>query len=104
MWRNKIQISRKCWKPVSKCHQVKHRQCGAQSGVINTQIFSRLPIHPLVKKGHLLTLNTKLRLQQTIQMALVQDIRITTKKYVCMLKDLQTTLKSINQIRPVLMP
>ena len=60
--------------------------------------------HPWVKKCHSVTLNTKLRLQLTIQTALVQDIRLMTKKYVCTVKDLKTTSKSINQIRPVLMP
>ena len=53
---------------------------------------------------HLLTLNTKLRLQLSIQTALVQDIRLRTKKHVCMVKDLKATSKSTNQIRPVLMP
>ena len=49
---------------------------------------------------HLLTLNTKLRLQLSIQTALVQDIRLRTKKHVCMVKDLKATSKSTNQIRP----
>ena len=44
MWRDKIQISRKCGKPVSKTRQDEHRQCGARSGVINTQIFVSLPV------------------------------------------------------------
>ena len=39
----------------------------------------------------------------TIRMALVQDIHLTTKKYVCTVKDFKTTSKSINQIKPVLM-
>ena len=57
-----------------------------------------------VKKRHLLTLNTKLQLQLTIRTALVQDIRLTTEKYVCTVKDFKTNSKSINQIRTVLMP
>ena len=39
MCRNKIQISRKCGKLVSKTHQDKQHQCGAWYGVIDTQIF-----------------------------------------------------------------
>ena len=35
--------------------------------------------------------------------ALVQDILLTTKKCVCMVKELKNNFKSINQIRPVLM-
>ena len=66
--------------------------------------FLRPPAHLWAKKHHLLTLNTKLTLQLTIWMALVQDVRLTTKKCVCTVKDLYTTSKSINKIRPVLMP
>ena len=77
------------WGPV-RCHQ-------------HTYFF--VPAHPpLGQKCHLLILNTKLRLQLTIWMALVQDIRLTTKIYDCTEKDLKTTSKSINQIRPVLVP
>ena len=76
----------------------------AQSGVIDTQIFSRPPTHPWVKKRHSLTLNTKLQLQLTIRTALVQDIRLMKKNCVCTVKESKTTSKSINQIRPVLMP
>ena len=50
-----------------KARQNKRCQCGAQSGVIDTQICSPTPTHPWVKKRHLLTLNTKLRLQLTIR-------------------------------------
>ena len=59
---------------ISKIRQDKQHQCGVWSGVIDTQIFSRPPAHPWVKKHNSLTLNTKLRLQLTIWMALVQDI------------------------------
>ena len=104
MWRDRIPISRKCGKPFSKTCQGERRQCGARSGVINTQIFSRPPTHPWVKKHHSFTLNTKLQLQLTIWTALVQDIHLTTKNCVSMVKDYKTTSKSINQIRPVLMP
>ena len=104
MWRDIIPISRKCGKPVSKTCQGEHRQCGAWSGVINTQIFSRPPTNPWVKKHHLFTLNTKLQLQLTIWTALVQDIHLMTKNCVSMVKDYKTTSKSINQIRPVMMP
>ena len=92
MWRDKIQIYLKCGKPVSKTCQDEHHQCGARSCVINTQIFSHKPIHLWVKKCHSLTLKYK------------QDIHLTTKKYVCTVKDFKTTSKSINQIKPVLMP
>ena len=68
MWCDKIQISWKCEKPVSKTHQDEQRQCGAQSGVIDKQIFFS------TNHRHSLTLNTKLQLQLTIRMALVQDI------------------------------
>ena len=78
MWRDKIQISRKCGKPVSKTH--KHCQCWAWSGVIDTQIFSRPPSHLWVKKRYSLTLNTKLRLQLSIRMALVQEICLHGKR------------------------
>ena len=50
---------------------------------------------PVVKKHHSLSLNTKLLLQLTIRTWLVQDISLTTKKYVCTVKDLKTTSKSI---------
>ena len=47
MWHDKIQIQntvyQKCGKPVSKTRQDGQRQCEAQSGVINTQIFLRPP-------------------------------------------------------------
>ena len=49
MWHDKIQISRKCGKPVSKTRQDEQRQCGYRSGVINTQIFFR-PAHPPVSQ------------------------------------------------------
>ena len=42
MWRDKIQMSRKCGKPVSKTRQHEHRQCWAWSSVIDTHNFSRL--------------------------------------------------------------
>ena len=74
MWPDKNQIYQKCEKPVSKTRQDIQRQCGTRSGVINTQIFLRPPTHRWVKKCHLFTLNTKLRLQLTIWTALVQDI------------------------------
>ena len=80
MWRDKIQYE-KGGKPVlKKTYQDQQRQCGARSSVIDTQIFSRPPFHLWVKKHHSLTLNTKLRLQLTIRMALVQDICLMTKK------------------------
>ena len=41
MWRDKIQINRKCEKPVSKTRQEEERQCGARSGVVDTQILKR---------------------------------------------------------------
>ena len=94
MWPDKIQIYQKCEKPVSKTRQDIQCQCGTRSGVINTQIFLRPPTHRWVKKCHLFTLNTKLRLQLTIWTALVQDICLTIKKYFCMVKDLKTTSKS----------
>ena len=109
MWHDKIQISRKCGKPVSKTHQDKHCQSGARSGVIpiDTQIFSLRPTYPAVgKKISLVNFKHKLTTsaKYTDGQALVQDIHLTTKKYVCMVKDFKTTSKSINQIRPVLMP
>ena len=58
MWRDKIQISRKCGKPVSKTRQDKHRQCGALSGVIDTQILGRGlrdPNFRVCKKNYTLT-------------------------------------------------
>ena len=48
MWRNKIKIYQKCGKPVSKTRQVEPRQCGALSGVFDTQIFLHPPTHPWV--------------------------------------------------------
>ena len=39
MWRDKIQIFRKCGKPVSKTRQDKHCQRGARSGVIDTETY-----------------------------------------------------------------
>ena len=79
-------------------------QSGAWSGAINTQIFLCPPTHSWVKKCHWLTLNAKLGLQLTIQMALVRDISLMTKKCVCTVKDFKNSSKSINQIRPVLLP
>ena len=101
MWHDKIQISRKCGKPVSKTRQREHRQCWAQSGVINTQIGLCPPTHLWVKKKTSLV-NFK---QKITTSANYKDvIGLTTKKYVCMVKDFKTTSKSIHQIRPVLMP
>ena len=40
MWRDKIQIYQKAGKPVSKTHQDEQCQCGARSGIVDTQIFS----------------------------------------------------------------
>ena len=74
------------WETVSKTRQEERRQCGARSGVINTQNFLGPTTHPWVKKLHSLTLNTKLQLQLTMY-TLVQDMRLTTKKYVCTVKD-----------------
>ena len=75
---------------------------GAQSGVINTQIFSHPPTHPPVgKKMSLINFKHKIT---TIQTALLQDIRPMTKNCVCTVKYSRTISKSVNQIRPVLMP
>ena len=41
MWRDKIQIYQKYGIPVSKTRQGEQRQCGARSGVVDTQIFSK---------------------------------------------------------------
>ena len=41
MWRDKIQIYQKLGKPVSKTRQDEERQCGARSGVVDTQILKR---------------------------------------------------------------
>ena len=92
------------WESGLKTRQNEQRRCGPQYGVDKQICFSQTPTHPWVKKRHSLTLNTKLRLQLTIQTALVQDIRLMTKNCVCTVKDSKTTSKSINQIRPVLMP
>ena len=79
MWHDKIQISRKCGKPVSKTHQDKHCQSGARSGVIpiDTQIFSLRPTHPAVgQKTSLVNFKHKLTTlaKYTDGQALVQDI------------------------------
>ena len=86
-----------------KALQNEEHQCGARYGVVDTQIFSCLPTHLWVKKRHSLTLNTKVLLQLAIQTALVQDILLMTKKCVYIVR-LKNYFKSINQIRPVLMP
>ena len=55
--------------------------------------FRAHPPTQWVKKCHSLTLSTKLQLQLTIWRALVQNICLTTEKYVCLVKDFKTTLK-----------
>ena len=102
-WRNKIQIYQKYGKLVFKARQNKLRPRGPVQCHRHTDFFLRSPTHPWVKKCHWLTLNTKLRLQLTIQTALVQDICLMTESCVWTLKGSRTTSKSINQIRPVLM-
>ena len=86
---SKILEIRKYRKPVFKARQNKWHQCGAQFGVIDTHIFFAPTRPPVGQNHHSLTLNTKLRLQ---------DIHLMTKNCVC------STSKSINHIRPVLMP
>ena len=76
MWRDKIQIYQKCGNRFQKPAKTNSVSVGTGS-VLST----------------LITLNTKLRLP--LWMALVQDIPLTTKKYVCTVKDLKTTSKSI---------
>ena len=103
-WRDKIQIYQKYGKPVFKARQKQTASVGPSPVSSTPRLFSRPPTHPWVKKRHSLTLNTKLQLQLTIRTALVQDICLMTKNCVCTVKESKTTSKSINQIRPVLMP
>ena len=93
MWCDKIQISGKCKKPVSKTHQDEQRQCGAQSGVIDTQIFLHPTTYPIPMGQKMSLVNFKHKITTS---ALVQDIHLTTKKYVCTVKDLKNNFK-INQ-------
>ena len=92
-WRNKIQIYQKCGKPVSK---------PAKTNSVSVGPCTHAPTHPWVKKTSRVNFKQKIT-TSTIRIALVQDIRLTTKKCVCIEKDLKTTSKSINQSRPVLM-
>ena len=64
-----------------KASQNKQSQCGAKSGVVDTDFFA--PTHPPVgqKKS---PVNFK---QLTIRTALVQDIHLMIKKCVCTVKD-----------------
>ena len=87
------------WETGSKTRQNEQRQCRVQCSVVDTKIFSCPITHPWVKKHHSLTFKHKIR-----SSALVQDIHLMTKKYVCTEKDFKRLKKSINQIRPVLMP
>ena len=60
MWCDKIQISGKCKKPVSKTHQDEQRQCGAQSGVIDKQIFFATNHPPMGQKTSLVNFKHKI--------------------------------------------
>ena len=60
-------------------------------GPVSTTHRFFTPAHPPVgQKTSLVNLKRKIATSAdySIQMALVQDIRLTTKKYVCMVKDL----------------
>ena len=64
-----------------KASQNKQSQCGAKSGVVDTDFFA--PTHPPVGKKKS-PVNFK---QLTIRTALVQDIHLMIKKCVCTVKD-----------------